>query len=241
MKPAYVVIDTETTGLGHLDKPPRPDGIVQVAIAWRDENRTNPARAALLPVPSAVNVSAWGVSSRSWNVNPGTEYLDFDRAAKAFYVNGRTLPQVLASPPARIVAEELRAFLRSLGSPEIRSYNVAFDEPFLAGEPWSLGRSRATWGPCIMRAATPPCDKCQGSGIVQHQTGLGERQRIACPWCYGSGRGRWPKLQDAAKRFGIDVDELKLQAHTAEGDAILALHVQEALDAKTTLPRTVAE
>jgi hypothetical protein len=30
-----VVVDTETTGLGHNARPPRPDGVIQIGYAWR--------------------------------------------------------------------------------------------------------------------------------------------------------------------------------------------------------------
>jgi len=131
-----VVIDTETTGLGHVDRPPRDDAVIQVGLAWRDRDG----------------------SVRNWHrtCNPGEEYLRGGRARDALRISGITEKEVLDSPPARQVAGELVENLRFVNSHhvkevEIRAYNRAFDEPFLAEEPWELGKFR--WGPCIMLAA----------------------------------------------------------------------------------------
>ena len=156
-RPLPVVLDTETTGLGHRDKAgPREDGIVQVGFAYRD--------------PSMGDVRTW----RRF-CDPGRRLYENGRAAVAFAWNGRTEAEVLASPPATLVAEELRAALAALrirhGPLDLRAYNVPFDRAFLEAAPWDL---RAEWGPCLMQAAT-----------------------VLDP------RGRWPRLEAACAALGF--------------------------------------
>lgn len=131
--PLIVAIDTETTGLGHNDsRGPRPDGIVQVGIAWRD------------PTSS---VKTW-----STLCNPGQRFLADGRAAEALTVNGLTVNKISRAPPAAAAAQELRAVLERLKRGgtivELRAFNVGFDRPFLEAAPWQLALS---WGECLMR------------------------------------------------------------------------------------------
>jgi DNA polymerase III epsilon subunit-like protein len=132
--PLLVAIDTETTGLGHKDSPPRSDGVVQVGIAWRD---------------TVGELQIW-----ERTCNPGPEFLQGGRAGRALEVSGLTPEAVLAAPSAKLVAAELRAQLGALaataGAIELRAFNRAFDEPFLTVAPWSLTER---WGPCVMIAS----------------------------------------------------------------------------------------
>jgi DNA polymerase III epsilon subunit-like protein len=132
--PRVVAIDTETTGLGHKDTPPRTDGVVQVGIAWRD---------------STGKLQTW-----ERTCNPGPRFLAGGRAGRALEVSGLSPDAVLAAPSAKLVAAELRAHLRTLAPPaaavELRAFNRAFDEPFLTAAPWSLTEP---WGPCVMIAS----------------------------------------------------------------------------------------
>ena len=141
-----VVVDTETTGLGHMGDFPRPDAVVQVGYAHRD---------------SKGRVQRWAQFC-----NPGAEFLAHGRASEAFRVNGLTLNQVLRAPPAREVAKvfhrRLRAVEAETGRPIVlRSYNRDFDEPFLRVAPWNVPSE--WWGPCIMKQA------------ANHVNGLGGR------------------------------------------------------------------
>ena len=80
--PAYggiVVIDVETTGLGHKARPPREDGVVSVGLAWRADGEL-----------------------RTWEraCDPGERFYADGRAEDAFRVNGFTAGQVRSFPPA---------------------------------------------------------------------------------------------------------------------------------------------
>lgn len=131
-----VVVDTETTGLGHNGRPPRPDGIVQIGYAWR-----NPKG----------KVVRWQAVC-----NPGESFLRGGRADEALAVNRLRLTDILAAPSAKRIADEFRERLNAVsettGAPyEIRSFNRSFDEPFLRATPWRIPTER--WGPCLMLAA----------------------------------------------------------------------------------------
>ena len=146
MKPAFVVIDTETTGLGHLHSAqtlgpnggwirtpsPREDEIVQVAIAWRD------------PKTEAVKTFA------SY-AKPHPRYLADDRAEVAFNITGISKVLLAAAPPVSEIASRLNFILHDLGKPPLRAFNMNFDRPFLARSPWKC--ERFAWGPCIMLEA----------------------------------------------------------------------------------------
>lgn len=134
--PAFVTlvvgIDTETTGLGAKHPAgPRPDGIVQVGISWRDRRRV----------------------LRTWQAtcNPGSELLADGRADEALRINGLTVEEVLAAPSARRVATDLRSRLAKLkeigGGVELRAFNAPFDRAFLSVTPWKLS---LPWGNCLM-------------------------------------------------------------------------------------------
>lgn len=147
---AAVVIDTETTGLGRYDRSgPRPDGVIQVGIAWRHPSR--------------------GIQSWERPCNPGAEFLEGDRADVALQISGFTREQVLSAPSARAVARELRGALaqirRARGNVQLLAFNVEFDKSFLSIGPWNL---RTGWGPCLMIEAA------QLFGSRRGRIGLGE-------------------------------------------------------------------
>lgn len=88
--------------------------------------------------------------------NPGESYLSGGRASKAFSINGLRLTDILAAPSARVIASELRERFNGIREEsgreiEIRSFNRAFDEPFLRTIPWRI--LSGMWGPCLMIAA----------------------------------------------------------------------------------------
>lgn len=129
--PGYttVVIDTETTGFGHMDKEPRQDAVIQVGIAFRGRYSNELVSKEWLCMPKPHFLGEWG--------------------AEALKVNNITEEELLKAPYDHAVAFELKRVLDNLG-PKIllRSYNMAFDRPFLDVRPWSLGKY--PWGECIM-------------------------------------------------------------------------------------------
>lgn len=157
-KPLVVTVDVETTGLDHkAPGGPRPDGVVQVGIAWR-----NPAG----------RLQVW-----ERTCNPGEEYLKGGRATEALSVNRLSLQAVRTAQPAAKVAADLRtklsAIRRDTGQLCFRAFNMAFDRPFLESAPWQLAES---WGTCLMVEAArrfgsgndriPLWRACQEAGIT---------------------------------------------------------------------------
>ena len=139
--PAIVVVDTETTGLGHVARPPRDDAIIQIGLAYR-------AREGMI---------------KTWSeyCNPGPAFLRPGWADEALETNRITRAQVLASSPSAKVASNLRMKLETIqeevrGPLQLRAYNRDFDQPFLAAAPWSIPPS--VWGPCIMIETTRHLD-----------------------------------------------------------------------------------
>lgn len=131
-----IVVDTETTGLGHNSRPPRPDAVVQIGYAWRSPRGT---------------IVRWHETC-----NPGESYLRSGRASDALRINGLSLSEVLEARSASLVALEFHKRLEDIRSVtgrqvELRSYNRSFDEPFLAARPWRV--PSRDWGPCLMQAA----------------------------------------------------------------------------------------
>lgn len=128
-----VVVDTETTGLGHFHG--RDDGIVQVALAYRDPDRRR--------------VATW-----SEVCDPGEQYYRDGRAAGAFRINGMSEGALSEARKAKAVAADLRTRLKELaaehGAIDLRAYNLGFDRPFLTAVPWKL---TGPWGPCLMLEA----------------------------------------------------------------------------------------
>lgn len=160
-----VAIDTETTGRGKGERPPRRDGVVQVGYAWRD---------------ASGRVRSWHT-----NCNPGQEFLDGGRALEALRVNGLTERQILAAEPAARVAVEVAEHLRLIEAEsgmnvELRAYNREFDESFLRHEPWGL--SARAWGRCIMKAAAVHLDGPYGKWPKLQEA----VRRLGLPWPDGA-------------------------------------------------------
>lgn len=127
-----VAVDTETTGLGEFDRGGRrPDAVVQIGAAWRDNNG---------------KVVVW-----ERVCNPGREFMEGGRATEALALSGLTVPEVLKAEGAAKVARDFRSLLSKIrtahGSIEICAFNVEFDRAFLSVSPWNL---KAGWGPCLM-------------------------------------------------------------------------------------------
>ena len=156
-----VVIDLETTGLGHNARPPRKDGVVQIGLAWRCDHEL-----------------------MSWEevCYPGARYLVGGRADGALRINGLTPDVIEAALPAKAVAAHLRAILLWLAPPGghviIHSYNTQFDRPFVRRRPWAL--DAFPWGPCLMLRAAKRLepsgrwlglDRACGLAGVQRQLG----------------------------------------------------------------------
>lgn len=140
-----LVVDVETTGFGHVAKPPRDDRVVQVGLAYRGTDG----------------------EIRTWDsvCNPGEAYLAGGRADEALKINGLTVEDVLSAPPAKEVAaefwEEVEAAERDRDAlAEFRAFNVDFDRPFLSRSPWRVPDRR--WGPCIMKRAAVYLDGADG-------------------------------------------------------------------------------
>jgi DNA polymerase III epsilon subunit-like protein len=130
--PLLIVVDLETTGLGHKNPSgARPDGIVQVGLAWH---------------PYQSEYQTW-----ARYCNPGEEFLAGGRAREALGVNGLDEDQVRGFPSASEVSEELRRKLIQLkgthGAIHLTAFNVDFDRPFLRLAPWSLDYE---WSQCLM-------------------------------------------------------------------------------------------
>lgn len=136
-----IICDTETTGLGHIDRPPRKDGVIQVGYAWRKPDG---------------EVQRWHT-----NCNPGEEFFERGRADIALRINKIGREEVAVAPPvheaAAIFRGHLKTIAQSTGRPvELRAYNRAFDLPFLRIDPWSLQDD--LWGPCVMLGAARHLD-----------------------------------------------------------------------------------
>lgn len=131
---AFVVVDVETTGLGHVASPPREDAVLQVGMAWREKGL----------------VKTW-----SDYCNPGRKFISNGRAEDALGINGISLQTIERSRAASAVAkdfwERVEAIEQTAGEVTFLAYNRSFDEGFLNQKPWSVPRGK--WGDCIMRTA----------------------------------------------------------------------------------------
>ena len=127
-----IVLDVETTGLGHKSYPPRLDAVVQIGMAWRAADG---------------EVKTW-----SQYCHPGDQYPRGGRAQAALDINGITADILQAAQPAAFVAEQFWNQIFRFESQgdlvQFRAYNKAFDAPFLAADPWNVPDER--WGDCIM-------------------------------------------------------------------------------------------
>lgn len=130
-----IVVDVETTGLGHVAYPPRDDGVVQVGMAWRANRKVN-----------------------SWSsyCNPGNSLLDCGRADAALSINRIPLEVIHNARPVKSVAKDFWSKVKAIekvtgGQAEFLAYNRGFDEGFLSKSPWLVQSHQ--WGPCVMKSA----------------------------------------------------------------------------------------
>lgn len=135
-----VACDVESTGLAINDpKGPRPDGIIQVGIAWRDSKGV--------------------LCHNKFECDPGAEFYADGRADAAFKVNGYSVERISGLPPAQQIAEVLIARLNDIRAPldglVLNAYNNPFDHWFLSQPPWLLTEDLGyPWAPDLMiRAA----------------------------------------------------------------------------------------
>lgn len=120
-----IAVDVETTGYGHIETPPREDAVIQIGLAYHEPDEEG--------------------SIYSWSelCNPGERYVRDGRADEALEISGFTVHQVLDAPSADEVAaefwEEVEGAEQAHGAlAEFRAFNVDFDAPFLAKEPWDV-------------------------------------------------------------------------------------------------------
>ncbi|MDG6934679.1 MAG: 3'-5' exonuclease [Nitrososphaerota archaeon] len=157
----HMFVDTETTGLGHLGTPPRIDGIVQIAFAWRNSNGK--------------------VKKQSWLCNPGKRMLSGDRAVEAFSKSNLKMKDIQSAPAAMEVATEVRLFLKENVHSRVvfHAYNQAFDRPFLEASPWRL---KLNWGDDVMIMASRYLGYTYDRlALEKALTGLGLDRRVKGP------------------------------------------------------------
>lgn len=129
-----VVVDVETTGLGHHGKPKRLDAVIQIGLAWRENGAIN-----------------------TWSslANPGPQFLADGRADAALSINHISMQAIQDAPPIHAVAHAFWNKVYALEAQgdmvSFRSFNRAFDAAFLAQDPWNVPDQR--WQDCIMLSA----------------------------------------------------------------------------------------
>lgn len=132
--------------------------------------------------------------------NPGEEALRLANPT-ALAVNKISLEDVRKAPPAQEAAWLFREFLERHPHARIHAYNNDFDIWFLARAPWKVSTKR--WGECVMRAALE---------IMEAEDAV-ER--------FSNGKAMWPKLEKAARFFGVDYGV----GHRAKDDARCASRI----------------
>lgn len=133
-------------------------------------------------------------------VNPGEEALAL-ASPEALSVNGLTLDDLRKAPPQTMVAEQFKTFVGRYPEARIHAFNNGFDAWFLARFPWSVQSTR--WGECVMLASMASMEK---SGALDR---------------FQDGNVRWPRLEAAAKFFGVPY----ARGHRALEDARAAARV----------------
>lgn len=109
-----------------------------------------------------------------------------------------------AAPPSSVVLPKFARWWREAGHPRITSFNVEFDREMLLRadfDPWRSG-----WTTCIMLAA--------------HAVMQADESYPGHRWTDGSLK--WPRLDEAARYFGVPIVE---PAHRALSDARTAAGV----------------
>ncbi len=114
----HVALDTETTGLGPFGNPPRPDGVLEVGVAWRD--------------PYTRDFTTW-----SSLVRPRAELVANDYAKYALNINGLKLEELEVAPQSGVVAARLARLLGALQAQSptplvLVAHNAAFDKHMMA-------------------------------------------------------------------------------------------------------------
>lgn len=149
-----IVLDVETTGLGHAGYPSRADGVVQIGMAWRADE---------------------GIQRWSAHCNPGEAYYVDGRAEGAFRVNGLNEQFVRQAQASTDVAQ---AFWDQVAKIDptgrkacFKSYNRKFDQPFLTPDPWNIPDER--WGDCIMLDAARKLNGYDRIGLKKAMAGFG--------------------------------------------------------------------
>lgn len=132
--------------------------------------------------------------------NPGEEAIAL-ASPEALEVNRLSPDDIRRAPAAAEAAAAFRAFLSRFPGAQIHAFNNDFDLWFLAREPWKI--PSRSWGECVMRAAKDV---------------MGEANALKR---FPDGKSKWPSLQEAAKFFGIPLE----QTHRALEDARIATKV----------------
>jgi len=134
---------------------------------------------------------------------PGEEALR-DADPEALRVNGLTIEEIQAAPPAVEVARKLKECLDGYKDYPIHAYHRNFDEDFLRRPPWEV---KGLWGECVMEAAAK---------VMEYAGALRSRRH---------GKPKYPTLTEAAHYFGVAVEGL----HRGLLDAKLLHRVYSAL------------
>jgi DNA polymerase-3 subunit epsilon/CBS domain-containing protein len=132
--------------------------------------------------------------------NPGEEGLRL-ASPEAMAVNGLTVDELRAAPPAEEAARLFREFIDQYHG-RVHAFNNGFDMWFLARAPWCLPSGR--WGECVMLAAAEVMGR---AGVLSTR--------------YPGAKPKWPRLDEAASFFGIP----HVARHSALGDAKTAARV----------------
>jgi len=135
--------------------------------------------------------------------NPGEEALQ-QASPEALRVNRISPEDLRAAPPAEDAARALQSFLGRYPGP-IHAFNNDFDLWFLARSPWFVPSRQ--WGECVMLAA---------------MKAMKEADALETRW---DGGPKWPRLEEAARFFGIPVAE----SHRALDDARTASRIYAAI------------
>ncbi len=133
MPELHVFIDTETTGLGHVAKPPRDDRIIELGIAYRDNHNL--------------------IVRRSFLCNPGPEYFKDGYSDEAISVSNIGKKDILAAMPDYEVVMDVSNLFDTLNKQSnliFHAYNIPFDSVFLKKEPWNFDLN---WGIDVMNMA----------------------------------------------------------------------------------------
>jgi len=123
---------------------------------------------------------------------------------EALRVNGLTIEEIQAAPPAVEVARKLKECLDGYKDYPIHAYHRNFDEDFLRRPPWEV---KGLWGECVMEAAAK---------VMEYAGALRSRRH---------GKPKYPTLTEAAHYFGVAVEGL----HRGLLDAKLLHRVYSAL------------